>query len=261
MHVSDLARQVDGTAPTEVAFGMATRATIQAALDRLVARGVTRVVAVPLFVSSWSSVIASTEYLLGVRADAPPELAIYAKMSHSQGSSDASRHDDRDTSDARMPIRTSVPIRMAPALNDHPIVAQILTSRARSISRNVAEEAVVLVAHGPTADDENRKWQVDMASLAEQMGRVIRFASIDTVTLRDDAPKAIRDRATAGLRALVTNRISEGRRVLIVPLLVSFGGIERGLRQRLEVLAYAMPKAALVPDDRLVAWVLAMAND
>ena len=261
MHVSDLARQVDGTAPTEVAFGMATRATIQAALDRLVARGVTRVVAVPLFVSSWSSVIASTEYLLGVRADAPPELAIYAKMSHSQGSSDASRHDDRDTSDARMPFRTSVPIRMAPALNDHPIVAQILTSRARSISRNVAEEAVVLVAHGPTADDENRKWQVDMASLAEQMGRVIRFASIDTVTLRDDAPKAIRDRATAGLRALVTNRISEGRRVLIVPLLVSFGGIERGLRQRLEGLAYAMPKAALVPDDRLVAWVLAMAND
>jgi hypothetical protein len=48
--------------------------------------------------------------------------------------------------------------------------------------------------------------------------------------------------------------------VLIVPLLVSFGGIERGLRERLDGLQYAMPTAALVPDDRLVAWVLAMAN-
>ena len=261
MQVSNLARQVDGTAPTEVAFGMATRATIQAAIDRLAARGVTKVVAVPLFVSSWSSVIASTEYLLGVRADAPPELAIYARMSHSQGSGDAGRHDDHGASDQQTPIKTTVPIRMAPALNDHPIVADILTSRARSISRNAAQEAVVLVAHGPTADDENRRWQKDMASIAEQMGRVARFASIDAVTLRDDAPKPIRDRATAELRALVMKRIGEGRRVLIVPLLVSFGGIERGLRQRLEGLAYAMPQAALVPDDRLVAWVLAMANE
>jgi len=260
-HVSNLARQVDGTAPTEVAFGMATRATIQAALDRLGARGVNRVVAVPLFVSSWSSVITSTAYLLGVRADAPPELALYARMSHSPASGGASRHGDHGATDAEMPVKTTIPVRMAPALNDHPIVAEILTSRARSISRNPADEAVVLVAHGPTADAENRRWQSDMASLAEQMSRAEPFASIDSVTLRDDAPKAIRDRATAELRGLVTKRLGEGRRVLIVPLLVSFGGIERGLRQRLEGLAYAMPHAALVPDDRLVAWVLAMANE
>ena len=55
-------------------------------------------------------------------------------------------------------------------------------------------------------------------------------------------------------------RISEGRRVLIVPLLVSFGGIERGLRERLEGLAYTLPDTGLVPDDRLVTWILAMAG-
>ena len=69
--VTELAAQVDKTRPTEVAFGMATRANIQGAVDRLTARGVKDIVAVPLFVSSWSSVITSTEYLLGQRADRP----------------------------------------------------------------------------------------------------------------------------------------------------------------------------------------------
>lgn len=48
--------------------------------------------------------------------------------------------------------------------------------------------------------------------------------------------------------------------MLIVPLLISFGGIERGLRERLEGLNYTLAEAALMPDDRLVTWVLAMAG-
>ena len=97
------------------------------------------------------------------------------------------------------------------------------------------------------------RWRAILAS-------VERFASIDYLTLRDDAPAPVRDQATRELRSVVDRRIAEGRRVLIVPLLVSFGGIERGLRTRLEGLAYTMPAAALVPDGRLVAWVLEMAR-
>ena len=61
---------------------MATRANIQTAVNALTARGVTEIVAVPLFVSSHSSVVTSTQYLLGLRAEAPAELAAFAKMSH-----------------------------------------------------------------------------------------------------------------------------------------------------------------------------------
>ena len=269
--VTKLAAQVDRTQPTEIAFGMATRANIQAAVDRLRARGVAEIIAVPLFVSSWSSVITSTEYLLGQRADAPPELAIYAKMNHSAHagtSGSGARSDGHEphrthgapAPDPQSPVYSHIPIRMTPALNDHPIVADILTSRARSVSRNPAEEAVVIVAHGPNGEDENRRWLADMASLAERVRSGERFASIDYLTLRDDAPKQVRDGATAQLREVVTKRLAEGRRVLVVPLLVSFGGIERGLRERLDGLIYTMPGAALVPDDRLVAWVLAMAE-
>src|ERR671915_401784 len=60
--VTAIAKAVSPSYPTEVAFGMATRANIQAAVDRLTANGVSRIVAVPLFVSSHSSVVTSTEY-------------------------------------------------------------------------------------------------------------------------------------------------------------------------------------------------------
>jgi hypothetical protein len=70
----------------------------------------------------------------------------------------------------------------------------------------------------------------------------------------------VRDRATKELRTVVSGHLDAGRRVLIVPLLISFGGIEQGLRERLEGLTYAMPSSALMPDDRLVRWVLAMAK-
>ena len=42
-----MAKQVDTQQPVEVAFGMATRANIKGAVDRLVERGATKIVAVP----------------------------------------------------------------------------------------------------------------------------------------------------------------------------------------------------------------------
>jgi hypothetical protein len=62
------------------------------------------------------------------------------------------------------------------------------------------------------------------------------------------------------LRGIVERELTVGRRVLIVPLLIAFGGIERGLLERLEGLPYTMAEAALMPDDRLAAWVVAMAE-
>jgi CbiX len=259
--VTELVAQVDRSRPTEVAFGMATRFTIQAAIDRLVARGVTEIAAVPLFVSSWSSVITSTEYLLGVRAEAPAALAVYAKMHHEQVVSGVlAGHEDHVAADGMSPVKSPVPIRMTPALNDHPIVAEILASRARSISRNAVEEAVIIVAHGPNEDEENSRWLADMASVAARIASSEKFAAVDYLTLRDDAPKPVKDHATADLRLVVTKRVGAGQRVLIVPLLISFGGIDRGLRDRLEGLPYTMADAALMPDDRLVTWVLSIAE-
>jgi sirohydrochlorin ferrochelatase len=251
-----VAKQVDALHPTEVAFGMATRATIQSAIDKLTARGVTSIVAVPLFISSHSSVITSTEYLLGVRPEAPKDLAIFAKMSHG-----AAGHGGADSHathvDPASPVQTTATVRITPAFDRHPIIGAILADRARAISRQPAAEAVILVAHGPVPEDDNRQWLEDMSVLAAQVKNAAPFAEVDYLTVRDDAGPAIRDAATADLRARVEAQRALGRRVLIVPHLMSFGGIEQGIRKRLEGLDYTMTSQGLMPDDRIVDWVLA----
>jgi len=257
--VAAVAKAVDATQPTEVAFGMASRVSIQAAVDKLAARGVTSIVAVPLFVSSHSSVITSTEYLLGLRAEAPADLKIFAKMNHaSHGAPTATATEHAGHSpaaDPASPVTRTVPVRMTPAFNRHPLIAQIVVDRARSISTAPATEAVILVAHGPVPDDDNRRWLDDMAVLAGQVRAAAPFASVDYLTVRDDAGPAMREAATKDLRTRVEKQVAAGRRVLIVPHLMSFGGIEQGVRKRLDGLTYTMTEQALMPDDRITEWV------
>ena len=259
--VTELARDLDQAQPVEVAFGMATRRTMQEAIDRLNARGVSHIVAVPLFVSSWSSVITASEFLLGLRADAPPELAMFARMDHGAPAAAGSHAEHAAPADGATPVTSTAPIvRMTPALNAHPLVGAVLATRARAISRTPATEAVVLVAHGPVTDDENARWLADMRPLAAQVARDGGFAVVDALTVRDDAPRPVRDAATAELRALVSRHLEAGRRVLIVPLLLSFGGIERGIAERLQSLPYTLTDAALMPDPRIAQWVREMAG-
>ncbi len=258
-HVKALARVVDDSLPTEIAFGMASRGSMQAAIDRLAARGVTRIVAVPLFVSSYSSVITSTEYLLGLRPEAPAELKIFAKMDHSShgapGGNDHASHGA--AADPTAPVSTPLPVQMTTALNRHVLIGQIVADRAKSISTQPENEAVILVAHGPVPEDDNQRWLADMAVIAEQVRGVAPFASVDYMTVRDDAGAQVRAAATTDLRSRVERHIAAGRRVLVVPHILSFGGIENGLRKRLEGLEYQMAGQGLMPDPRIAQWVLA----
>ena len=253
--VLNLATRLDQITPVEVAFGMASKRTIQAAVDRLSERGVAGIVAVPLFISSHSSIIRATEYLLAAREEAVPELEIYAQMDHGSDTDPAAHG---AMFDPTTPVETTVPIRVTAALDRHPIVADILVSRAEAVSRNPEEEVAVIVAHGPVADEDNTAWLEDMGALAELMRQKMRLSRIEHLTVRDDAPKPVRDQAEAELRVVVERAIREGKNVLIVPLLLSYGGIEKGIRERLEGLPYRMSPQALLPDDRLAQWVMSV---
>ena len=254
--VLELASEVDSRRPVEVAFGMANKRTIQDAVDRLAQRNVTEIVAVPLFISSHSSVIRATEYLLGHRDEAPPQLEAFGRMA-------ARRRTSGSTSDRAIdwttPIETTVPISMATALDDHALVAEILLSRALDVSERPEEEVVVLVAHGPASEADNRLWLENMRVLVGRMDPHTRFSRIEYLTVRDDASDPIRDQATTELRAVVEGVVQEGKSTLIVPLLLSYGGIEVGIRERLEGLTYRMARQALLPDERLSEWVLMQA--
>lgn len=73
------------------------------------------------------------------------------------------------------------------------------------------------------------------------------------------SPAAMAQQSVTGVLRDGRFSIALGRRVLIVPHLLSFGGIEKGLLKRLEGLEYTITTQALIPDDRVVEWVLASA--
>ena len=257
-----VAARVDPVRPVEVAFGMANKRTIQDAVDRLAERGVSGIVAVPLFVSSHSSVMRATEYLLGSRAEAPPEMEAFARMGARLEADQAGDAPGGGPGfDRTTPVETAAPISVATALDAHAVVADILTSRALDVSRTPEDEVVVLVAHGPSSEADSARWLANMDVLAERMRPRTRFSRIERLTVRDDAPAPVRDRATAELRAVVEDAVQEGKSVLIVPLLLSYGGIETGIRRRLEGLPYRMASQALLPDERLSEWVLMQAGE
>jgi sirohydrochlorin ferrochelatase len=250
--VIKVAAELNKDTPVELAFGMADKRTIQEGIDKLVARGAKEVVAVPLFISSNSSVITSTAYLLGLRKDAPTDLALFAKMDHSSmgGGSMANMETGPIT-----PVKSPLPIRMTAALDHHVLVADILRERAKAISQAPANEVVILVAHGPVPDDDNAKWLADMKILAQSMKTGTSYKRIEYLTVRDDASDPVRAQATSELRTRVETAIREGNKVLIVPLVLSYGGIEGGIRKRLEGLDYTLSKFGLLPDERIVRWV------
>jgi hypothetical protein len=246
-HVAD---QADLKIPTEVAFGMASRPAMQSAIERLAARKVTEIIAVPLFVSSHSSVIESQAYLLGLRAQMPEDLKDFATMDHGAMSNQAM------AAEPTKPIASPVPIRMASALDANSIVASILVDRAASISQDPTHEVIILVAHGPVPEDDNKLWLQDMGVLADKMRSKTSYAAIDWLTLRDDADDPVRNAASAQLRQKVEQVTSRGDTALIVPLLLAYGGIEGGIKKRLDGLMYRIPSQGLLPDGRIVDWVV-----
>jgi len=253
--VLKIAAEVNKEVPVEVAFGMANKRTIQDGVDKLSVRGAKQIVAVPLFISSHSSVITSTQYLLGLRKEAPADLALFAKMDHSHNMSGASMTHTAAAGPIK-PVTSTAPIRMTGALDRHPVVAEILIERAKAISQEPSREVVIVVAHGPVPEDDNAKWLADMKTLSDLMKAKSSYQRIEYQTVRDDAPEALRAKATSELRARVETAIKEGNKVLIVPLLLSYGGIEQGIRKRLDGLDYTISKHGLLPDERLAGWVV-----
>ena len=226
--------------PTEVALGMGMHPEevrlLQHAVDRLERRAIARIIVVPLFISSSSEVYRQFEYLFGQRQEASwPE--------------------------AGHPLRLTVPVVIGHALDDHPVVSAIVLKRAKRLSRRPAEETVVLIAHGPNDDADNARWMETMLRLVAIVKREGTFHDVIPLTMRDDAASVVRDQATAQLRTTVQRVVAEGRRALIIPLLLAQGGIERKIPQRLAGLTYVYSGETLLPDPKVAQWIAAQVEE
>lgn len=227
-------QEADISYPTEVAFGMGMMEgevrNIQTAIARLESRGAQKIIVLPLLISSHSSVYRQYQYLLGMR--------------------DFSSWPDHPVA----PVKKRARVILLSALDDSELVAEILAERISVLSEDSSREAVVLVAHGPEEEKDDRLWLRAMSRLGQKLEEKGRFAAMAYATLQDDAPLVVRDEATRRLRQQVSD-LGEPYRVLVVPLLLSQNGIEQKIGERLEGLAYVYTGATLLPHPNITRWI------
>ncbi len=240
----------------EVAFGMANPAKMQAGIDKLESQGVTKIVVVPLFISSHSPIIRQNEYLLGLRetlAD-PPML-----MSH---------HKSGEESSKKMtlkPLHFKSEIILTKPLDDHSLVAEIIFDRISELSVNPKNETILIVAHGPNKEQDNKNWIKIIDSLVSQI-RIIqskkgeKFKQLFGLTVRDDANHAIYEQAKEQFRTLVSQSGKDGD-VIVIPLLLSQGGVEARYVKRLEGLNYKWSGKTLLPHPNITKFIQASVED
>ena len=224
--------------PSTAAYlmGAETR-TPQAAYDELVAAGVQRIVIVPLLVSSYSSHYEQVRFLGRLRDDYPGSE--WMQLTQLHGPADV--------------------VGVTPALDAHPILAEILADRARSLSRDPSQESLVIVAHGPNGAADADRWMRTIRQLGVQIRSLVPFQELDVRLLRDDAPKPVKDQALAELRHAVASRAESGR-VVVVPLLLGPGRVLDQVPDVLTGLEYLWDGRPVLPDSRIADWVLSQVD-
>lgn len=270
--IQEVIKTVEASYPTQVAFGMADPATMQPAIDSLEQSGVKKIIVVQLFVSSYSPIIRQNEYLLGLRdslADAPMVMMHHAmaskdELSNHDANNSHSEHEKEHKTELKQ-LKIDADIILTDPLNDHALVAEILLDRISTLSKNPVKETILIVAHGPNGEQDNKNWVKSMKSLANQVEEIAKkknrnFKNIEYFTVRDDADSEIYEQAKQHFRSAVVEANKDGE-ALVIPLLLAQGGVEAGYVKRLEGLKYNWNGETLLPHPNIAKFVeLAVQN-
>lgn len=237
--VREVVRSVASELPYPVELGFlefVPNETINIVVDRLNEHNVTKIVAVPLFISSHSGHIEEIKYVLGLRKTPPEEELI--------------------------PVNTTAEIVLTDALDNSSLLAQTLAENAAELISEAENETVVFASHGCSNATYFEKWIESHESLAEQIKLILRHRkgiSIEDVRF-GFIHLPVEDNETIhpelGLRAVVEN-VSVNSTPVVVANMVSVGFFtKKYIPMLLENLTYKYNGSkALCPHENIVKWV------
>ncbi|NIA12266.1 MAG: hypothetical protein GWP10_21745 [Nitrospiraceae bacterium] len=276
--VRDAVDEVDLPYPVELGFlEFVPNETINLAVDRLDDAGVTKIIAVPLFVSSHSSHIQEIEYVLGLRETLPrttEHVAVEgAEMERTVVSTDgryvisrvpleadadgdmrATGHPEEE--EPLVPVETDAEIILAAAMDDHWLVAGIVADRTADLCVNPEGGTLVLVAHGTEEEANFAGWVNSTSSLADQARLKLTYWSDPAIELGGAEVTFIHHNETLHpeftLRPVVENVTGP----VVIPLMISEGYFTgRKIPGLLENLTYAYDGKALTPHPNVAKWI------
>ncbi len=227
--------------------------SIQKALDRLKGQHVSKVVAVPLELVSESPVMDELRYLFGIR-----ELPTEDKPDTQRGGMAPIKSDHKSalvfTGNGPKRLKSDAELVLTATIDKSPALADILADRAKTLARDPAKEAVVLVGLAPRSDKGLDTWKTAASAIAESVRLKGGFRESAIIWVRDGtrAGQQDKDRSEnkATLRALVTHG-----GVVAVPLAPDGRRIGQLLQRQLGTSGYRWNGKGLIGDSRLTEWV------
>lgn len=211
--VIDAACKARTDGPLEVSFLMgagAATSRFQDAVARLESKGVSRIVVVPMLVSSHSGHYDQVRYLAGEPVELDADMTHHLHMSGIEKP------------------KTKLPIIVTPAMDDAPQIARVLADRARALAPNPSERALLIVGHGPNSAEDYAAWMENLRPVADSVKAMTGFRDVKVELVRDDAPVAVRAEAVTRVRELIAlQQMATGKDVIVVPVLVSKGEVSR----------------------------------
>ena len=263
--------------PTEIAFGMAQTSSIREAVRKLEEKGVREIAVVRMFVSG-DSFVPATEYIFGLR-DAPPldplasrgnehikpEPAPSLAAAHdvsfgaSQGTHAGHAGHGAPTDahaghcmESPQPIQSSSKFSLSyEGVGESPLIDEILRDRVKSLSVDPARESILILAHGPGDDAENKRWISNMTRRMHHLDKIGSFREIRCETLREDWPDR-RNEAEQRIRVFVEKAGRDGGRCLVVPFRVSGFG---PYKEVLAGLDYIADERGFCPHPNMTRWI------
>lgn len=222
--------------PIEMAYGMGDPRIIQDAVSRLEQRGIRRIIFVRMYALD-HQMKPLTDYILGLNEHTPSD-------GHGGG------HDH--SASAPLQVRTAALFSTFGGYEQNPEIAQVLHKRIAELSKDPANETVLLLAHGEATDEGNDKWLAVISKNIDRLRQDPRWAKLKTIkalTVREDWPKE-REIAVAGVRATIEEASKHGRVLVIANRLYGSGPYKKMLHG----LTYEINEKGLV-DPILTRWL------
>ena len=240
--VHRIAELAETGGPVAVSFLMGPGAAehrFQEVAERLEQQGVSRIVVVPMLMSSHSGHYEQIRYLVG-QTDELSDV-----MHHHLGMAGIERAD------------VDVPVVLTRAIDDSPAAADVLAERALALAEEPAQQALFLMGHGPNSAEDNAEWMRNLRPVAERVRAKTGFRNVMVGLVRDDAPAPVRSEAVTDIRETIQlQHLATGREVVVVPVLISTGSVSREkFPADLEGLPVVYDGQALLPHPGLARWV------
>lgn len=136
----------------------------------------------------------------------------------------------------------------------HPLMAEIMLDHARELSRNPANELVIIMGHGPqSAEDNARELEIlarHAAFIQEQGG----FMDVRYANVQDDAPREVRAANVAMIRGWAQEAHAAGHEVIVVTTALTQSGVVGRMQRDIADLA-RFNSRGLMEHPRFGEWI------